>query len=231
MNKCVFAAAVLFAALPQISSAAEITGGTVGIGFSQFTDDGDLDKTSATGSLEVGFNRQFSLQGDLAFASFGASDTDANNVALHAIYHAGPATSFGAFAGHDHAEGAGLDYYGLEAGHSYGQFGGEAYVSHAKEDGVSGNLFGLSGRYAVNDAFGVTAGYDHIDVESFDANRTQIGVDYKLGNVTLSGDFGHADGDDLGSSNYVSVGATFAFGPQRRTTFKQRDLIRVIPGL
>ena len=191
-----------------------------------------LDKTTLSGSAEIGFTREFSVQGDLSFSKFGATDFDSSNIALHSIFHAGSATSFGAYVGREHAEGDNLDYYGLEAGHSVGQFGGEIYVSNAKEDGVNGNLYGISGSYAINEQFSLNANYDKLDIEDLDAHRVQVGFEYRVDeSFSFNGHFGQAEIEDLGSNDYVGIGAKFAFGPQKRTTFEQRNLLRVIPGL
>jgi hypothetical protein len=233
MSKFPFFAAAILAAFPQISSAAEVTGGTVGVSYSQFTGDNvtDLNKTSLTGSLNVGFTRQFSMQGDVSFNHFDAADSNVNNVALHGIYHANASTVFGAYYGQNTGSGDRLDYYGLEAGHDFGQFGAEAYVSHASEDGVSGSLYGVSGRYAVNDALGVNVAFDKLSVEGLDAHRAQIGVDYTVSNaVTLSGDIGQAKVESTGSQTYVAIGAKLNFGKHKGATFQQRDLTRIVPG-
>lgn len=234
--KTTFLFAAAAAVVPFCASTAlagDFTGGSIGLGYSAFTNDdaGTIDKTSLGGSIEYGFDRNVSVQGDLTLSKFGLTDADAQNVTLHGIFHLDEATSFGAFIGHDEVESLGLTFYGLEAGHEVGQFEGETYIAYGEDDGVDGTLFGLSGLYNVNDAFGFGASYDRLDVESVALNRVALEAEYRMQNVILSAELGQLDAEDAGSETFFGIGARLSFGAKRGTTFERRGLIDTLPGL
>jgi hypothetical protein len=233
MNKLSFIAALSFAAFSQSAVAGEVTGGAIGFDYSAFSDDSvvTIDKQTLWGSVEYGFSRDFSVQGDLAFAKFGATDLDANNVTLHGIYHLDDATSFGAFIGRDKVESEGLTFYGAEAGSEFGAFDGEAYLAYADDSGEDGTLFGLSGMYNATEAFGFGMDYYRLDVGSDDISTVALTTEYRMERLVLSAEVGQADANGVGSESYFGFGARMTFGADRGTTFARRGLVNFVPGL
>lgn len=233
MSKSFIAAALAAALISHPVLAGEVTGGSIGIDYSAFTEDsyGTIDKTSLSGSLEYGFDRNVAVQGDLALTKFGLSEFDANNVTLHGIYHIDEATSLGAFIGRDTVESEGLTFYGLEAGHEVGQFAGETYIAYGEESGVDGTIFGLSGLYKANDALGLGMSYDRLDIEDADAHRVALEAEYRMQSVVLTAQLGQAEIEDTGSETFFGIGARMTFGAERGATFGKRGLIELLPGL
>lgn len=233
MNKFLLTAALSAAVFGQSALAGNVTGGSVGFDYSAFTEDsaGTLEKSTLSSSLEYGFDRTFAIQGDLSLTHFGLSEYDAGNLTLHGIYHFNESTSLGAFIGRDTIENEGLTFYGLEAGHEVGQISGETYIAYAEDSGVDGTLFGLAGMYDVNDAFGLGVSYDRLDVEDLDADRITLEAEYRLQGFVISAEFGQAEIGGLGSENFFGIGARMTFGAKRGSTFGQRGLIDVLPGL
>jgi len=233
MNTLSFVAAISAAIFAQSALAGEVTGGAIGLDYSAFSEDsaGTVDKQTLWGSVEYGFARDFSVQGDLAFAKFGATDLDASNVTLHGIYHLDDATSFGAFIGRDKLESEGLTFYGVEAGREFGTFDGEAYLGYAEDEGDSGTLFGLSGMYNATESFGFGMDYDRLDVEGSDITTVALTTEYRMDRLVLSAEIGQADLDGFGSESYFGLGARMTFGADRGTTFNRRGVVNFIPGL
>ncbi|MBD3804847.1 MAG: hypothetical protein IE919_16620 [Thioclava sp.] len=237
MKTSLFAAA-LVALAPHASSAAELVGGSVTLSYSDLVNNdyySALAKRAVSGSAEVSFGPAFSVQGDLAYVNFNGGhnfELDSNNVGLHAIYRPASATALGAFWGRDTINGSGSNYYGIEVGHSVGAFWGEAYFTRVDQMNTTGDLYGVSGRYTLNDRISFNAALDVFNVSYMNTNRASIGLDYSVTDaLTLSGTIGHFDQGYAGPSDFISVGATFTFGPNKRATFKQRDLLNYLPGL
>ena len=107
-----FAATIAFA----LPASAQVTGGQIALSHSGFFDDTSVNKTALDGALEFGINRNFSVQGDLGFASFNATSTDVTTATVHGIFHQSPSTSIGAFYGVDRSSGSSVDLLGLEFG-------------------------------------------------------------------------------------------------------------------
>lgn len=230
-------AAALLALAPTVSNAADLKGGSVELGYSDLVNNDfyfALGKRSITGSAEVGFGPAFSVQGDLAYANFGNGagfDIDSNNVALHTIYHPNEATALGVFFGRDTINGEGTNYHGVEVGHSIGAFWGEAYFTRVKEPSTKGDLYGVSGRYTLNDHIEFKADLANFNVSFLNTNRASFGMDYRVNDaLTLNGTVGHLDMGYGGSSDFISIGAKFTFGPNKGATFQQRDLLHYLPG-
>ena len=216
-----------------VAQAAEVTGATLGIDYSAFTDDsaGTVNKTALSGSVELGFDRNFSLQGDMSIGRFGFTDADTFSAAVHGIYHANETASVGAFIGRDSLEGEGNTYFGVEAGFEQGQFAGNVYVSHMSDTLADGTLMGIGASYDATEAFTIGASYDNIDVYGYDLSRAQLEAEYRMDSFALTAQLGSADAEDLGSETYFGVGAKFTFGAKRGTTFEQRGLLAIWPGL
>ena len=233
--------AALCAALSTIGAvqAAEITGGSVGLSYSAFADDTDVDKLSLSGSVEVGFNRNVSLQFDAGQDSFGASDIDMRAIGLHAIYHMNDATSFGAFYTREEAKLGGLtdktDILGLEFGHETGQVDFEGFVGRGESDDGDGTIFGVSGRYAMANEVGVTGAFDRISSDGIDLDKLTLQLDSDVGqNVNVFVEVGAARVSGFGQSEtepFVGIGGKITFGAERGATFERRSLGDLLPGL
>ncbi|MBJ3762082.1 porin [Maribius pontilimi] len=237
-------AACVLAMSTGMASAVEVTGGEVGLSYSRFFEDVEIDgddeavaKTSLSGQVEIGFNRNFALQADLAHHKFSASDEDGTTLTLHGILHYNDTLSFGAFIGRDSGDGDDLDFYGIEIGQEFERFDVEAYLSDGDIDDISsGLIYGVSGRYVVNDALEVGLDFDAVDLdEGADLRRIGLVADYSFGPSTnVYGEIGTSElessfGSD--SEEYVELGAKFMFGAERGATFDKRGFFSVLPGL
>lgn len=227
---CIMACGALGAPAVQ---AAEVTGASLGIDYSAFTDDstGTVSKTALSGSLELGFDRNFGLQGDLSLGRFGLSDADTASVALHGLYHASENASLGAFFGRDEIEGKGYNFYGAEVGFEQGQFNGDAYVAAGEFSSIDGTLMGIGVGYDATEAFTLGASYDSLDVEGYDLSRAQLEAEYRIDRFALTAQLGSAEIENAGSETYFGLGAKFSFGAKRGATFDQRGVLAVWPGL
>lgn len=233
LNLCLTAILVPLFALP---ATAEVTGGEVALSYSAFTKDGDVNRTSLEGSMEYGFDSNFTVQGDIALHRFGAVNENANTVTLHGIGHLNDATSLGAFIGRDHAAGGSATVYGIEAGQDLGRVDIEGYLAGYHETGSNGTLIGANARYAYTPDIGFGAGFDYGGFGgSVDLTRFGVNADYTVTNgPTLSAELGqlHANGFGLsGNEAYAKIGIGFKFGAKRGVTFGNRSLTRLLPGL
>ena len=227
-------AALLGLALP--AAAVEVTGGELSFSHSQFTDYSDVAKTTLEGAVEFGFTRSFSVQADLGFSALNATDETVTAMALHAIYHGDEHNSYGLFIGNESVAGEDVTYYGIEFGHETGPLSLETFLARGEEEGVDGTEFGLKGRYAVTERFGLGARYDTVDFDGvIDATVLGLTADYAVvPNLLVTGEVGTAElaFDGLGSTSepYVKLGATYKFGAGRGATFGKRGLVNLIPG-
>lgn len=212
----------------------EVTGGEVSLGYSGLTGSSvnDVTKTAMGGSLEFGIAPGFSVQGDLGLSKFGRTDSDSHSMGLHAIYHVNEATSVGGFLGRDRIDGTNLDFFGVEIGHQIGQFGAEGYIGHAEIAGGSGTVLGMEGNYALGDTATVGLRYDNIDLGNLDTSRLsltgEIGV---LPGLSLTGEIGSADVAGFDSEMFAGIGVRVNFGDRRGTTFRDRSVMNLLPGL
>ncbi|UWR24130.1 porin [Sulfitobacter sp. S190] len=219
--------------------AVEVTGGSIKLGFSAFTEDTSVNALSIEGSIEAAFNRSFSVQADLGFHDFGETDVDSHNLSLHAIYHVNDTTSFGAFYTAEDIEGADLDLFGVEAGYEMDRLEFEGYFGTGDFDDASdvdGDIFGASARYEFENGLGLTGSFDSFDVDNaFDLTRVAIKLDLDVTDqVNLYLEVGSADIDVDGisaSETFVGLGGKIAFGAERGATFEQRGISRLLPGL
>lgn len=213
------------------AQAFEVTGGSVDLGFSAFTDDFDANKTTLGGALEFGIVRAVSVQADLGLTQFGLTEVDNTNFGLHGIYHLGEATSGGLYLGRDRVEGADIDLYGLEIGHQQGQFTAEGYLGHAEAAGGSGTLLGLRGGYALSDSATLGARYDNVNLEGYDISRLSLTGEYAMTDgFALNAEVGSFDAEGVGSEMFLGLGVKASFGAKRGATFERRSLVDLIPG-
>lgn len=227
-------AAAMLALAPVVSNAADLTGGSVELGYSNITNANygyTPESKSVSGSAEIGFGNGFAVQGDLGYTDFGRDFSYGKTIALHAIYHPTKTTAFGAFYGRLYAGDEGINYYGLEAGFGVNRFWGEGYFSHAELPSYAPynfnlDMYGVSGRYALNDRIELKAAFDGLDVFYMKSHHVGLGIDYRLNDhFALTGNVGRVYVDGNGSTDYVGIGAKFTFGPNKRATFRQRSLL------
>lgn len=232
MKTVVLPLALLVAASPAM--ALELVGGSVSLGYSGLADTmlDEINKTTLSGSVEIGFSQAVSVQGDLSTMNFGLSDMDATHIGLHGIYHLNEATSLGGFIGEDRLESADLSILGIEVGHQAGQMRMEGYLSRADSSAQDGMIFGLHAGYRLSDASEIGLRYDEINVDGFGASRVSAVGEFGLANgLAITGELGSADLDGLGSETFVGLGVKVDFGAERGATFSQRSVLDLLPGL
>jgi hypothetical protein len=228
------------------SQAFEVTGGEISLGYSAFveTPGGEtFSNTTLSGSIELGFTRDFSAQVDLSLYQFNQLSAlganNGNNLTLHGIYHIDESISVGGFYGMDRIEDLDLDFYGAEVGYESASFEAEAYFAIGEIDGLSGDgsVIGLSGAFPVADNLDMigSASFGKID-GGVNFNLIEAGVLYDVSNnFGVSASYGVADGSiggfDTSSEGYFAVEAEITFGADRGATFGERGILRLIPGL
>ncbi|NUH66206.1 hypothetical protein HTT03_13005 [Sulfitobacter sp. S0837] len=238
MNFTNFPALTLTAALTLgagTAQAIEVTGGSVGLSYSAFADDTDFNRWGLEGAMELGFTRDFSMQIDAAYHDFDWTDIDSTLLGLHGIYHMNDATSFGVFFTREDAEGAEADILGVELGHEVQDWEFEGYLADVDTDAGDATLGGVLARYEMSEGFGLTGSYDRGEADGNDLSRFAIRLDRDVSMTTnLFVEVGSAKADVAGargSEPFVGLGGTMNFGADRGTTFNQRGLARLIPGL
>ncbi|MEX3315827.1 hypothetical protein [Sulfitobacter sp. PS-8MA] len=237
MNFSHFPALTLTAALAlgaTTAQAVEMTGGSVGLTYSTFTDETDLNRVGLEGSVELGFPRNFSLQIDAAYHDFDWVNAESTLLGLHGIYHMNAATSFGLFYTREKFEGEEADIAGVEVAHEIQDWRFEGYI--ADTDSITGGTFGgVQARYEMSQGFGLTGYFDRSEANNGDLTRFAVRLDRDVSPSTnLFIEVGSAEAD-FGSGSetepFVALGGKIMFGADRSTTFEQRGLARLIPGL
>lgn len=227
--------AALLAVGASAAHAVEVTGGSVGLSYSAFTEDTDFNRLGLEGSVELGFTREFSLQFDAGYNDFDISGIDGSTLGLHGIFHMNEATSVGAFYTREDIEGIDLDILGVEAGHEVMNWEFEGYLADVDSDGGSGTLAGIQARYALAEGFGLGGSYDRAESGGDDVSRFAVRLDRDVSpNTNLFLEVGSAKLDVGGISDsepFLGLGGKIAFGAERGATFEQRGIARLIPGL
>lgn len=226
-------AAALAVSTAGAAGAAEVSGANVGVSYSGLTGSAnDATKLTANGSMEVAFSPAFSVQGDMAYNHFGDTGWDGSMFGLHGIYHPMMGTSLGAFVGRDRVDGSNLNFYGLEAGREMGLMNVQGYIWHTNS-GDDGTAVGLSGDYALNNQFAVGGRLDVFNGPfSADFNRVGVTGTYKMtSGYSVYGEVGRVDAENADAEGYLGVGVRATFGPGTGTSFAQRGLLDMLPGL
>ncbi len=237
MKKTLAGAVCAYCAFVSHSQAAELTGGSIDLGYSAFTDDSDFSRVALRGQAEIGFSRSIAMQVDLGAYDFDTFNDTGYNFALHGIYHVNDAVSLGGFYSRDDIADGDGDIFGLEAGFDLStNVAAEAYASTGDSEGVDLDLFGFDIAYGVTDAFEVNAGIDYAEVEGgADLTRYSLGVEFQTetaGNYYAElGSLDASFGGLSGSEAYIGVGVRIDFGAERGATFGQRSFLDIIPGL
>ncbi len=223
-------------AFAQNASAVEVTGGTVELGYSSFTDDSSLSSTQITGGIEVGFSRTFAMQFDLGFYNFNEVGETGRNMTMHSVFHVSETASLGAFVGNDDFAGDNDTFYGVEGGFEFTGLDAEIYLAGGDYSGVSTEMIGLDLNHSFDNGVGLTGKIDHASFDGgIDLTRYSVGVDYDLSPTSvLYGELGSLNASAFGlsgSENFVGIGARVNFGASRGVTFQRRGLLDIIPGL
>lgn len=242
------AVAIVVTALP--ATAQQFVGGEATLSYSTFTGDTEGDAFNLSGSVEFAFTREIGIQADLSYTNFGEigtlgdSGADANSIALHLIYNVSNASTVGLFYGY---ESDSFDtgttvteddtaYVGVEVGYEVGEIAFEMYYAKPLDEIIdNASFYGISGAYALNDAFAITADADRLTTDDLaDLTSVAVGVEYSvLPNIMLNAEVGSASMDTGTSENdgtFIGLGATFTFGADRGATFDDRGLSSIVPG-
>lgn len=222
-------------ALSQTAEAVEVTGGSVGLSYSAFVDDTDVNRIGLEGSVELGWTRQWATQLDLAYNSFDTSGADVTSYGVHTIFHLNDATSFGLFYTVEKGDGDTVDIVGLEAGHEFGNWDVEGFFGKVDSTGAgSANIFGVLGRTKLQNGFGFGAGYESVDIDGIDIERLSVTLDRDVSAQTnLYIEVGTARVSAGGASDsepFIGVGGTYRFGAERGATFGTRNVSSILPG-
>lgn len=228
-------AAISLALCAGPALAVELTGGDLTLGYSGLTDNLDYSKLNLSGSAEIGFSPEFSLQADLGVSRFFEAKETGSSVALHAIYHTGQNVSLGVFYGTESINDDNKDFYGFEVAQKSQQFEVEAHIGNGENFDLDGMVGGLSGRYLISPEFGLGAGYQRANIDGLDISTLSISADYEIApTFRVGAEIGtfRADLDDIdGRETYIGLSATKTFGPMDGATFGRRGLFNIIPGL
>ncbi|MDQ2067998.1 hypothetical protein Q9295_16610 [Xinfangfangia sp. CPCC 101601] len=222
----------LLAAAP--AQAFELTGGSVGVGYSGYTSNllKNVDKTTLDGQLELSFGDLVSVQADLGFANFGFDDGEGHNIALHGIYHLGFDTSAGLYLGRDKVGDDSATLTGLEIAHKMGPVGLEGYVTYANDSNFNGLVGGAEASYGISDSLDLGVRWDRANIDNFDLTRLSLVGEYDLpSGLALTGEIGSAKFNGAGSEPFFGIGAKMNFGSNGGTTFRDRSLLDLVPGL
>jgi hypothetical protein len=220
----------------NLSQAAEFTGGSFDLNYSQIADDSNFSRGTVRGSAELGFNRNWAAQLDLGSYSFETLNETGWNGTLHGIYHMNEQTSLGAYLGVDDILGSKATIYGVEAGFELNGLNAEGYLGAVSDSGQTATMLGGVLTNELNDSWGLNAGFDFLnDTSGVDLTRLSIGADYHVGGgATFYGEVGSLNatfGGASASEPYVGVGLRLDFGAERGSTFGHRGLLDKIPGL
>ncbi len=220
----------------HFSHAAEFTGGSFDLNYSQIADDSNFSRGAVRGSAELGFNRNWSAQLDLGSYSFETLDETGWNGTLHGIYHMNEQTSLGAYVGVDDILGSQATIYGVEAGFELNGLDAEGYLGGISDSGQTSTMIGGVITNKLNENWGLNAGFDFLnDTSGVDLTRLSIGADYHVGGgAKFYGEFGSLKasfGGASASEPYFGLGLRVDFGAARGSTFGHRGLLDKIPGL
>ena len=224
-----------------MAQAQGFAGGTLSVETSAFFEEGDVGYTTYAGGLQFDIGLGFGAALDLASYGFSGFGSDGTNATLHAIYDFGPMMGFdgtvlGAFVGRDGYEDGDAEIYGIEAaGEVYG-LRTEGYL--ARHDGDLGeiDLAGVSARYDITPAIYAMGDIGFADGDGDgELLRTALGGGYRIdGGPRLWGELGRIGADEgafTGDETYLAIGAEIGFGPNAGTSFGNRSLFDIVPGL
>jgi hypothetical protein len=230
-----FITAVALAAAPLASHAQAISfeGATISYEYAG-NQTYDYDQDELSGSVEIGFGPQFSVQADLATWNYDYSSDDYISYGLHLIYDVSASTSVGAFYVKDDWDPSIYTMVGLEAKHSFGADSAmpleiEAFYGRYDYEfsGYTFDVLSVDADWAVGSGFSLNGGFSHSDGDE-EAFLTRIGAEYALAQGPRIGlGYEHHSFDNFDQEVFH---LTLAYDLQGGVTFKQRKWIDVFPG-
>ena len=202
-----------------------------------FSDFDGFSVSTFGGAVEFGVTNKFSVAADLILHSFENTDETLTGVTLHGIYSVNPDLHAGLFLSRETFFNMGSDSYGVEVAYTSGPMDFEGYLGASDDNGTDNTRLGLAGAYEFSNGFSVIGSYDKIKYTEFTSqsiSSMEAGVGYALGNgAEFSASVGQlhyeAFGFTLAKEPYLSIAATFNFGPQGGTTFKHRGFFELGP--
>lgn len=227
--------AVCIAPLSAPLLAADVTGGTVELGFSAFADDTSVSRGTVRGQLEIGFNRNIGLQLDAGYYGYDTIG-DGTNVTLHGLFHGSDKASFGLFLGRDELSGADAMIYGIEGGFELGgAVTAEAHLAGVDDSGASAIMLGVTLANDFGKGLSARVGVEHLSYDSnVDVTNLSLGADYIIGDQAgFYAEVGSLNASAFGLSGseaYVGLGFKVNFGARRGATFGHRSIFDILPG-
>jgi hypothetical protein len=248
MSKSVSRAALAGAVFVSVASFAtttakafEFSGARVGAEYSRFSskqDDGagtsvTVDRATIDSGLEFAITPRISAQIDIVHHE--TTFDSAQSYGLHAIYHLEDGAAFGGFLQREESGGSHVNGFGVEYARTMGAVDFELFASKFNGDAEDeATVFGGNGRYAMGGNFGLILDAARVDFgEDTKLTRIALGTDYQVNDSTtlyLTGGSARLS-RDLGSTSegFVAIGAKINLG--RGTTFGNRSLLGLFPGL
>lgn len=232
IHKAALAAGVL-SAISAPALAQGFSGGTLGVEVNAPTDFDDFGGTTYFLGGEYAVTRQFSIGADASSYRFDNIGQDASSATLHGIYHLSSTASAGLFVGVDRFDGDDANLLGLEFGTEFQSGYVEVYAGRMDDGAETGNLFGATGAYALQNGFALTGDAARANYDDGDVSKFALGAGYTLqAGPELYAEIGKVSQTDDGVKNddtYIGLGARINFGAARGTTFDQRSLFEILP--
>lgn len=232
MRTVIAAAAVTAVAASGAAQAQGFRGAEIDLSSSAYTEDSDFGQTTFQGSVEFGFTERFGVALDIGGASFRPDAGEAGTATVHLVFDVAPNASLGVFSSADESDSATSEAYGIEGGAGFGRTQFEAFAGlGTAADVLDFSVYGVDGVFGLSDRFALTTSFAYLATElDVDQSRLGIGTEVRLGSTsTLYVEVGE-DNLEGETATYVGLGARFAFGPQRGTTFDPRGLVEVFGG-
>ena len=216
------------------AQAVELLGANAGLSYGKMTEApfNNFEKTQLEASAEVGFAPSLSVQGDIALTALTRANRDADSYGLHAIYNTNADLAVGAFAAYDDVQGYDISSYGVEVAGRASGVAYEAYIGRTDDDKKIGELFGLSAQIDLIEEAKMGLRYDNIDLGAARTERLSLTGEYKAtSDITLTAELGKMRVNEANSEPFFTIGAKWNFGGKAAPTFKQRNVMAIVPGL
>lgn len=196
-----------------------------------FADDTSLGETRYAAGLEFDLPAGFALGANLAYHGFRGLDLDGQNATLHGQYELTGGMKVGGFYAHDSLEDGDVDAYGVEASTTVaGALALDGALGRYDAEGGDGAYLSAAASYPMG-RFALT-GFAGAVTGELDASRLSVGGEMRIGGrgPTLYAEVGKADMDGEGEA-YLSLGARVGLGRNGGTTFGNRGLLEIVPGM
>ena len=226
-------AAMMVAASTTAAAAQGFNGAEVDINTSSYSGEGDGGVTTLQGSVEFGVTDRLAFALDAGSAVSRPGDGEAGTATLHVVYDLSPMASLGAFSAADESDEVTFSTYGAEIGMGFGASSFEGFVGVGNiEDAVDITVLGVDGTFGIGSRYALTSSFAYLDSEAdVQLSRLGLGAEARLGQAsTLYLEVGQDDIEGE-TAEYVGLGARFAFGRNRGTTFDPRGVVELFSGL